>query len=63
MFKNSYQSGNSIELFTPGDKKRIWKVTGKTLPKVYEKSVKSFIVALEGSNIKLSIPGNDKESL
>jgi hypothetical protein len=61
MFKNSYQSGIAVELFTPSDKKKIWKVTGKTLPKEYEKAVKSFVLNLEGSNIKLVIPGNERE--
>jgi hypothetical protein len=63
MFKNSYQSGKAVELFSLNDKSRVWKVTGRTLPKEYDKSIKSSVLLLEGSNMKLSIPSNDRGSL
>ncbi|KAK3579069.1 hypothetical protein CHS0354_029929 [Potamilus streckersoni] len=66
MFKNEYQGGVSFEVFSPQGKDPavLWKVTGN-VKKVYDRDVKSYVYALEGSPAtnKMQLPKDSRQSL
>ena len=69
MFKNEYQGGAFVEIFSaqgknPGAK---WKIVGSpsVIWKEYDKEVKSFVFVLEGSSQtnKIQLPKENKQIL
>ncbi|KAL8587139.1 hypothetical protein ACOMHN_026107 [Nucella lapillus] len=66
MFKNEYQGGPYLEIFSPQgrDSTSHWKI-GPGVKKIYEKEVKGYIYVLEGtpSTTKMTVPKDNKQSL
>uniref|UniRef100_A0A4W6D7G3 CFAP20 domain containing n=1 Tax=Lates calcarifer TaxID=8187 RepID=A0A4W6D7G3_LATCA len=69
MFRNSYQRGAVVEIFTGQGKDPVakWKLCGgpSAIHKEYNKEVKGFVYCLEGSSqtVKMQLPENGKMSL
>ncbi|XP_070707199.1 protein CFAP20DC [Pempheris klunzingeri] len=69
MFKNNYQGGAVVEIFTGQGKDPVakWKLCGgpSAIHKEYNKEVKGFVYCLEGSSptVKMQMPDNGKMSL
>ncbi|XP_074534619.1 protein CFAP20DC isoform X2 [Halichoeres trimaculatus] len=69
MFKNNYQGGAAVEIFSGQGKDPVakWKLKGgpSAIHKEYDKEVKGFVYCLEGSSqtVKMQIPENGKMSL
>ncbi|XP_038552902.1 uncharacterized protein C3orf67 homolog isoform X2 [Micropterus salmoides] len=69
MFKNNYQGGAVVEIFSGQGKDPAarWKLCGgpSAIHKEYDKEVKGFVYCLEGSSqtVKMQIPENGKVSL
>ncbi|XP_041639856.1 uncharacterized protein C3orf67 homolog [Cheilinus undulatus] len=69
MFKNNYQGGTAVEIFSGQGKDPVakWKLSGgpSAIHKEYEKEVKGFVYCLEGSSqtVKMQMPENGKMSL
>ncbi|XP_076448494.1 protein CFAP20DC-like [Babylonia areolata] len=66
MFKNEYQGGPYLEIFSPQgrDSTIHWKI-GAGVKKIYEKEVKGYIYVLEGtpSTTKMTIPKDNKQTM
>ena len=62
MFQHAYQSGTAVELVSSQDKNPLWKISGKT-NKIFDKSVKGYVVTLDSASQKLSLPSNERQSL
>ncbi|KAK7101886.1 protein CFAP20DC-like [Littorina saxatilis] len=67
MFKNEYQGGPYLEIFSPQGRDATsshWKL-GSGVKKVYEKEVKGYVYVLEGtpSTTKMHIPKDNKQSM
>nr|XP_020453597.1 uncharacterized protein C3orf67 homolog [Monopterus albus] len=69
MFKNNYQGGAVVEIFSGQGKDPVakWKLCGgpSAIHKEYNKEVKGFVYCLEGSSqtVKMQMPENGKMSL
>ncbi|GLD64572.1 uncharacterized protein AKAME5_001611100 [Lates japonicus] len=69
MFRNNYQRGAVVEIFTGQGKDPVakWKLSGgpSAIHKEYNKEVKGFVYCLEGSSqtVKMQLPENGKMSL
>ncbi|XP_023136099.2 uncharacterized protein C3orf67 homolog isoform X2 [Amphiprion ocellaris] len=69
MFRNNYQGGAVVEIFSGQGKDPVakWKLCGgpSAIHKEYNKEVKGFVYCLEGSSqtVKMQIPENGKMSL
>uniref|UniRef100_A0A8C7IID2 CFAP20 domain containing n=1 Tax=Oncorhynchus kisutch TaxID=8019 RepID=A0A8C7IID2_ONCKI len=69
MFKNEYQGGAAVEIFSAQGKDPVakWKLCGgkSAINKEFDKEVKSFVYSLEGSSqaIKMQMPKDGKMSL
>ncbi|XP_029538723.1 uncharacterized protein C3orf67 homolog isoform X2 [Oncorhynchus nerka] len=69
MFKNEYQGGAAVEIFSAQGKDPVakWKLCGgkSAINKEFDKEVKSFVYRLEGSSqaIKMQMPKDGKMSL
>ncbi|KAL0978134.1 hypothetical protein UPYG_G00166590 [Umbra pygmaea] len=69
MFKNEYQGGPAVEIFSAQGKDPVakWKLSGgqSAINKEFDKEVKSFVLSLEGSSqtIKMQMPKDGKMSL
>ncbi|XP_034550105.1 uncharacterized protein C3orf67 homolog isoform X2 [Notolabrus celidotus] len=69
MFKNNYQGGAAVEIFSGQGKDPAakWKLSGgpSVIHKEYDKEVKGFVYCLEGSSqtVKMQMPMNGKMSL
>ncbi|XP_044030348.1 uncharacterized protein C3orf67 homolog isoform X6 [Siniperca chuatsi] len=69
MFRNNYQGGAVVELFSGQGKDPVarWKLCGgpSAIHKEYDKEVKGFVYYLEGSSqtVKMQMPENGKMSL
>ncbi|XP_037643270.1 uncharacterized protein C3orf67 homolog isoform X1 [Sebastes umbrosus] len=69
MFRNNYQGGAVVEIFTGQGKDPVarWKLYGgpSAIHKEYNKEVKGFVYCLEGSSqtVKMQMPENGKMSL
>jgi hypothetical protein len=57
MFKNQYQYGKFTSLLSVAEKEQIqnWAVSGSSLKKAYDKSVKSYVFVSD-AKMKLSMP-------
>lgn len=62
MFQHAYQSGTAVELVSSQDKNPLWKISGKT-NKIFDKSVKGYVLSLDTASQKLSLPSNERQSL
>ncbi|CAG9329797.1 unnamed protein product [Blepharisma stoltei] len=62
MYQNSFQSGPYVELANPSEKTPQWSIN-KPKWKLFEKTVKGYIISLDSHNAKLQLPSNDKQSL
>ncbi|XP_060691839.1 uncharacterized protein C3orf67 homolog [Hemiscyllium ocellatum] len=68
MFKNEYQGGPFVEIFSSQGKDPVakWKLCGSpAVQKVFDKEVKSYVYILEGSSQrnKMQLPKDSKQSL
>uniref|UniRef100_UPI0037E811FC protein CFAP20DC n=1 Tax=Semicossyphus pulcher TaxID=241346 RepID=UPI0037E811FC len=69
MFKNNYQGGGAVEIFSGQGKDPVakWKLSGgpSAIHKEYDKEVKGFVYCLGGSSqtVKMQMPENGKMSL
>ncbi|XP_072136589.1 protein CFAP20DC isoform X2 [Mobula birostris] len=68
MFKNEYQGGAFVEIFSSQGKDPVarWKLCGSpAVQKVFDKEVKSYVYILEGScqRNKMQLPKDNKQSL
>ncbi|KAM3621826.1 uncharacterized protein V6R79_016501 [Siganus canaliculatus] len=69
MFRNNYQGGAVVEIFSGQGKDPVakWKLCGgpSSIRKEYDKEVKGFVYCLEGSSqtVKMQMPENGKMSL
>ncbi|XP_076012967.1 protein CFAP20DC [Genypterus blacodes] len=68
MFKNNYQGGAVVEIFSGQGKDPVakWKLYGQsTIRKEFNKEVKGFVYSLEGSSqtVKMQMPENGKMAL
>ncbi|XP_026163039.1 protein CFAP20DC isoform X2 [Mastacembelus armatus] len=69
MFRNNYQGGAVVEIFSGQGKDPVakWKLSGgpSAIRKEYNKEVKGFVYSLEGSSqtVKMQMPENGKMSL
>ncbi|XP_072026449.1 protein CFAP20DC-like [Amphiura filiformis] len=68
MFKNVFQGGPSVEIFSSQGKDPLgkWKLMGSSsIQKVYEKKVKSYVHVLEGATTttKIQLPKDSKQTL
>ncbi|XP_060897683.1 uncharacterized protein C3orf67 homolog [Labrus mixtus] len=69
MFKNNYQGGSAVEVFSGQGKDPVakWKLSGgpSAIHKEYDKEVRGFVYCLEGSSqtVKMQMPENGKMSL
>ncbi|KAM7006185.1 protein CFAP20DC [Tautogolabrus adspersus] len=69
MFKNNYQGGAAVEVFSGQGKDPVakWKLSGgpSAIHKEYDKEVRGFVYCLEGSSqtVKMQMPENGKMSL
>ncbi|XP_051873584.1 uncharacterized protein C3orf67 homolog [Pristis pectinata] len=68
MFKNEYQGGSFVEIFSSQGKDPVarWKLCGSpAVQKVFDKEVKSYVYILEGScqRNKMQLPKDSKHSL
>ncbi|GCC21907.1 hypothetical protein chiPu_0000290 [Chiloscyllium punctatum] len=67
MFKNEYQGGPFVEIFSSQGKDPVakWKLCGSpAVQKVFDKEVKSYVYILEGSSQrnKMQLPKDSKQS-
>lgn len=64
MFKNQYQYGKHVQLLSVAEKDQIqkWAVTGSSLKKAYDKSVKSYVFVTD-AKMKLSMPASRSQDL
>ncbi|GCB66323.1 hypothetical protein scyTo_0014980 [Scyliorhinus torazame] len=68
MFKNEYQGGPFVEIFSSQGKDPVakWKLCGSpAVQKVFDKEVKSYVYILEGSSQrnKMQLPKDSKQTL
>ena len=62
MFQNAFQSGPSVEVLSSCDKHQHWSIN-KPNWKLYEKSVKGYVILIDSHTTKLILPSSDKQTL
>lgn len=63
MFLNAYQGGPAVEVVSAQDKAPTWKLATRGQAKVFDKSVKTYILNMTTPTAKLVMPSADRTSL